>query len=48
LLARKQEVLAVTFPSGQEPDYEQIHATLDAEFTEWQAKLTAVIAAIAT
>jgi hypothetical protein len=42
-LKREIELVQAAVNSGQELDYEQIHATLDAEFAEWQAKLTAEI-----
>jgi len=38
-LKREIDLVQAAINSGQELDYEQIHATLDAEFAEWQAKL---------
>ena len=40
---REIELVQAAINSGRELDYELIHATLDAEFAEWQAKLTAEI-----
>lgn len=42
-LKREIELVQAAVNSGAELDYEQIHATLDAEFAEWQAKLAAEI-----
>ena len=38
-LKREIEMVQAAINSGGELDYELIHATLDAEFAEWQAKL---------
>jgi hypothetical protein len=39
-MKREIELVQAAINSGQELDYEQIYATLDAEFAEWQARLT--------
>jgi hypothetical protein len=38
-LKREIELVQAAFNSGRELDYEQIQATLEAEFAEWQARL---------
>ncbi len=42
-MKREIELVQAAINSGRELDYELIHATLDAEFAEWQSKLTAEI-----
>jgi hypothetical protein len=39
-LKREIELVQAAINSGQEVDYEQIHAILEAEFAEWQARIT--------
>lgn len=38
-LKREIELVQAAFNSGREVDYEQIQATLEAEFAEWQARI---------
>ena len=42
-LKREIELVQAAINSGQEVDYEQIHAILEAEFAEWQARIMAEI-----